>query len=128
MPRWDNRHWAVCPGPRANIHLGAAHGCSKNKKSNAFIQDKQLKINKPQYVVFEWIPYNQFSNIKEEENGFATAIWNDGLLEYNKDSKKYERRLNEKVLKYLYNSQNIDTEFLNEVWNSLFNLNFLIHY
>ena len=46
----------------------------------------QLKIDGPFDVVFEWIPYNQFSDIKEiGRGGFATvysAIWKDGPLKY----------------------------------------------
>ena len=42
---------------------------SGNKKIDKFIQKMQLKIGKPNDTVFEWIPYNQFNNIKEI--GFA---------------------------------------------------------
>ena len=42
----------------------------------------QLKIDKYSDIIFEWIPYNQFSDIKEiGRGGFATvysAIWKDG--------------------------------------------------
>jgi hypothetical protein len=48
--------------------------------------------------------------------GFVTAIWKDGPLEFNKDSKNYERNSNKKVaLKYLYNSLNTSNEFFNNV-------------
>ena len=61
----------------------------------------------------------QFSDIQEiGRGGFATvysAIWNDGPLEYN-SYKEYTRNSNYKVaLKCLHNSQNITSEFLNEV-------------
>jgi hypothetical protein len=80
----------------------------------------QLKITSSLYIIFEWIPYNQFNNVKEiDKGGFATiysAIWKDGPLFYNADKKKYTRHLEKKVaLKCLYNSQNITKEFLNEV-------------
>ena len=80
----------------------------------------QLKINRRSDIVFEWIPYNQFSNIKEiGRGGFATvysAIWKDGPLKYNEDNEEYTRRSNYKVaLKCLHNSQNITNKFLNEV-------------
>ncbi len=79
----------------------------------------QLKIEYCNDVIVEWIPYNQFYNIKEiENNGFATvhsAIWKDGQLHYNRHKIKFERNQNIKVaLKCLYNTQNIN-EFLNEV-------------
>ena len=68
-------------------------------------------------LIFEWIPYNQFSDIVEYE--FAklySAIWEDGPLYYNKDENKYIRSQNMKVnLKCFSNSQNIIDEFLNKV-------------
>ena len=78
----------------------------------------QLKIDSPWDKVFEWISYNQFSDIKEiGRGGFATvysAIWKDGLLKW--DEEEYTRDSNYKVaLKCLHNSQNITNEFLNEV-------------
>ena len=80
----------------------------------------QLKINNRNDIIFEWIPYNQFSDIKEiGRGGFATvysAIWKDGPLNYNKDIVKYTRNPDKKIaLKCLHNSQNITNEFLNEV-------------
>ena len=38
---------------------------SKNEKVDNFIQEMQLKINYYNNIIFEWIPYNQFDNIKE---------------------------------------------------------------
>ena len=86
---------------------------SGNEKINNFIEHVRD-------IVFEWIPYNQFSNIKEiGRGGFATvysAIWKDGPLNYDYDNFKYTRNSNYKVaLKCLHNSQNITNEFLNEV-------------
>ena len=83
------------------------------------VKEMQLKIDKYNDILFEWIPYNQFSDIKEiSRGGFSTvysAIWKDGLLEWNYDD-KYTRSSNFKVaLKCLHNSQNITNEFLNEV-------------
>ena len=80
----------------------------------------QLKINDSHDIVFEWIPYNQFSDIKEiGRGGFATvysAIWKDGPLKYDEDDEEYTRESYQKVaLKCLHNSQNITNEFLNEV-------------
>ena len=94
---------------------------SKNKKIDNLIQDMRLKIDSPLDIVFEWIPYNQFSDIEEIGQGFATlysAIWKDGLLEYDKYNEEYTRESNYKIvaLKYLHNSQNIGDEFLNEVY------------
>ena len=82
----------------------------------------QLKIDSPSGTVFEWVPYDQFSDIKEiGRGGFATvysAIWKDGPLEYKYVDKEYiyTRKSNYKVaLKCLHNSQNIINEFLNKV-------------
>jgi hypothetical protein len=46
-----------------------------------FIQGIQLK-NKYDDIVFEWIPYNQFNDIKyiDIKGNFALATWNDGPL------------------------------------------------
>ena len=91
-----------------------------NEKIDNFIQKMQLKIGSLSDIVFEWIPYNQFSDIKEISRvSFATvysAIWKDGPLEYGKSyTKEYTRNSDYKVaLKCLHNSQNITNEFLNE--------------
>ena len=79
----------------------------------------QLKINHYDDIVFEWIPYNQFNDIKKiSDDGFTkiySAIWKDGPLHYIDIERKYTRKPNERfALKYLCNSQNFD-EFLNKV-------------
>ena len=91
---------------------------SGDKQIDNFIQEMQLKRSSHDDTVFEWIPYNRFYNIKEISKGdFATihsAIWEDGPLYYG--YKGYTRKSDKRViLKYLYNSQNITNEFLNEV-------------
>src|SRR4051794_4579483 len=95
---------------------------SGNEKIDNCIQEMQLKINQYDDIVFEWIPYNQFSDIKEiGRGGFATvysAIWKDGQLKYNISNTEYTSTYyaDQKVaLKCLHNSQNITNEFLNEV-------------
>jgi hypothetical protein len=86
---------------------------SGNKRIDDFIHEMQLKIDKYYDIVFEWIPYDQFNDIKKVgQGGFATvysAIWKDGPLEYKKDIEKYVRCFpNKKIaLKCLHNSQNI---------------------
>ena len=103
-----------------NLKENFTNWTSGNKKIDDFIQEMQLKINNQHDIIFEWIPYNQFSDINEiGRGGFATvysAIWKDGPLDYNKNNKEYTRILSKKVaLKCLHNSQNITDEFLNEV-------------
>jgi hypothetical protein len=88
----------------------------ENQQISNFILEEQLKINNSYDIVFEWIPYDQFDYIKEVRKGFATAVWKNGSLEYNSQSKKYERKLNEKVvLKYLYNLNDNSHEYLSKV-------------
>jgi len=91
---------------------------SGNEKIDDFIQGMQLKIESENEIVFEWVPYNQFSDIKEIGKDNSTkvysAVWKDGPLDYVKY--EYLRIQNEKItLKYLCNSQNISDEILNEV-------------
>ncbi|EXX65131.1 Ste20p [Rhizophagus irregularis DAOM 197198w] len=105
-----------------------ARWTSGNEKIDNFIQEMQLKINKFNNTIVEWIPYNQFNYIKEiGKGGFATvysAIWMDGPLRYDYNKKEYKRKPNEEVaLKRLNNSQNITDEFLSEVKNYSINHN-----
>ncbi|UZO17065.1 uncharacterized protein OCT59_008427 [Rhizophagus irregularis] len=85
------------------------HTCiSGNEKINNFIQNRQLKIINYNDIVLEWIPYNQFDEIKEiGKNGFITvysAIWKDGPLHYQYG--EYTRDSNKNVaLKCLHNLQ-----------------------
>ncbi|GES83225.1 kinase-like domain-containing protein [Rhizophagus clarus] len=89
---------------------------SGNKEIDNFVQEMQLKTDD---IVFEWIPYNKFYEIKEiYKNSLATiysAIWRDGPLnEYYKYS--YKRNSNKNViLKQLNNSQNLTQFVMNEV-------------
>src|SRR3954464_11903962 len=103
-----------------NLKGNFTNWTSGNEKIDELIQEMQLKINNPRDIVFEWIPYNQFSDIEEiGKGGFSTvnsAIWKDGPLKFKYGNEKYTRKSNQKVaLKCLYNSQNITNEFLNEV-------------
>ncbi|UZO14373.1 uncharacterized protein OCT59_005832 [Rhizophagus irregularis] len=83
-------------------------------------QINDLKQNFTNWTSVEWIPYNQFNDIKEidddDYNIIYSAIWTDGPLKYNYDKIERKRIPNKKVaLKYLVNSQNnIINEFLNE--------------
>jgi hypothetical protein len=105
---------------------------SGNEKIDKFIQEKQLKIKDHNDVVFEWIPYNQFSKIKEtSRNDLITlysAIWKDGplykknnsnanyLLNYYDNNNEYTRNSNKEVtLKCLHNSTNPIEFVINEV-------------
>ncbi|EXX77630.1 hypothetical protein RirG_022090 [Rhizophagus irregularis DAOM 197198w] len=94
---------------------------SGNKEIDDFIQEMQLKTNNLN-IVFEWIPYNQFNEIKETgKNSLITlysAIWKDGSLHYQYG--RYKRDSNKEiVLKCLHNSQNPVESIINEVKNHL---------
>ncbi|POG60729.1 uncharacterized protein OCT59_026091 [Rhizophagus irregularis] len=95
---------------------------SKNETIDNFIQQRQLEANANGRldIILEWIPYNQFFDIKEiGKGGFATiysATWKGGPLNYSVHKSKYARILDKIVaLKCLHNSQNITDEFLNEI-------------
>ncbi|EXX56421.1 hypothetical protein RirG_216370 [Rhizophagus irregularis DAOM 197198w] len=94
---------------------------SGNGRIDNFIQEVQLKT---EYfgddIVFEWIPYNQFYEIKETSKNLAitlySVIWRDGPLDWNKQDNKYARVPNKKVaLKRLHYSQNHINFVINEV-------------
>ncbi|CAB5369249.1 unnamed protein product [Rhizophagus irregularis] len=89
------------------------------KKIDNFIQKKQIEIKDTRDIVFEWIPYNQFTNINEMNEDSLSAIWMDGPLYWETRNKNYTRKSNVGVvLEYSRNIQSID-EFLNEVKQSL---------
>jgi hypothetical protein len=93
----------------------------ENEKISNLIQEMKLNINhnsSESDVIFEWIPYDQFNDIKKiGKGGFSTiysAIWTDGLLYYKYG--KWKRKSNIRVaLKCLHNSQNFLDKFINEV-------------
>jgi hypothetical protein len=82
---------------------------SEDKIIDDFIQE--MLFNN---TIFEWIPYNQFNEIKEiGKNNLMivySAIWKDGpLLNNKRDANK------EVALKCLQNSQNNIELLINEV-------------
>jgi hypothetical protein len=92
---------------------------SGNKKIDDFIRERQLNINYSD-IVFEWIPYNHFKEIKETgKNSSITvysAIWRSGPLYYNSNSSIFSRDSNMEVaLKCLHNLQNPVDSLINEV-------------
>jgi hypothetical protein len=94
----------------------------ENKKINDLIQEMRLNIDhNSSYhnMIFEWIPYDQFNDIKKiGKGGFSTvysAIWKNGLLSYNYNAKWIKIPNTRVALKCLCNSQNFIDEFINEV-------------
>ena len=97
-----------------NLRENYANWTSGNIEIDNYIQEWQHHRSD---LIFEWIPYNQFDNIKEIiKSDFTTvysATWIDGPLEY--VDYEWERTPNKKVaLKCLINSQSIN-EFLKKV-------------
>ena len=114
--------YGISQNPDTGDYILVFNWISGNKKIDSFIiQERQLKINSNYNdIILEWIPYNQFNEIKETgKNNIMTvysAIWKDGPLKYNTDKMKYERNSNEiVVLRCLHNSQNMINEVLNKV-------------
>jgi hypothetical protein len=100
-----------------NLNQNFINWTSGNEKIDNLIQEMQLDIDKKWDLVFEWIPFNQLNDIKEEifTNEYL-AIWKDGPLNYDKVKNEYLRNHhNIKVALKLYNFQIITNEFLNEV-------------
>ena len=92
---------------------------SGNKEIDEFIQNFQLNATNL-FEVLEWIPYDRFENIKYlAEGGFGTvykAEWIDGYIKsWNIDQNKWIRYELDVVLKCLNDSQNLATDFLQEV-------------
>jgi hypothetical protein len=94
------------------------------EKIDNLVQEIQSRIGKPNNIIFEWIPYEQFKNIKEVDKDVKifSAIWKDGPLYYKSrtvfSKNKYVRSQNKQVtLKHLYNTRKITNVFLNEVRN-----------
>jgi hypothetical protein len=106
-----------------NLEQNFTKWTSGNEKINSLIQKMQLEINYQWETIFEWIPYNQLYNIEKKISTIYSAIWKDGPLRYSRIKNKYTREQhNAKVILKLYNLQNTNDEFLNEVCNIFFNL------
>ncbi|CAB5388479.1 unnamed protein product [Rhizophagus irregularis] len=108
---WDK--WCN-PCQVKNLKENFKNWTSGNEKIDEFIQEMQLKVNSSHNIIFEWISYDQFSDIKKIGNTIYSALWNDGKLKYNRYKKEWTRVQVEINLK-LFNSQNTIDEFLNKV-------------
>ncbi|CAB5297974.1 unnamed protein product [Rhizophagus irregularis] len=105
----------------SNLKKNFTNWTSKNEKIDKFIQDMQLKIHDYSNIIVEWIPYEQFNNIKKiNKDGYitiCTAIWKNGQLNYDRYKKIYQRNLidkNQKINLKFYNLQDNADEFFNE--------------
>jgi hypothetical protein len=119
--RYTDVNYKWCKSCQINyLKRNFTNWTSENEKIDQFIQEMQLKINKYDDTVFEWISYSQFNSINEifndEHITVYSAAWKDGPLNYNKSRYEYIRNQNEDVtLKCFNNSQNIADIFLNKV-------------
>ncbi|EXX57061.1 Rad53p [Rhizophagus irregularis DAOM 197198w] len=126
--KYTNKFYKWCKPCEINyLKKNFTNWTSGNEKVNNFIQEFQLKINRYNNIIVEWIPYNQFDNIKEiGKNDLFTiysAIWKNGQLIYDKNERIYKRNLknqNEIVTLKSFNSQNITEEFFNKSNNSVY--------
>jgi hypothetical protein len=103
-----------------SIIKSVANWTSGNEKIDDFIQEVQLMFKKYNDAIVEWIPYNQFNDVKEiNKSNFSavySAIWKDGPLQHDEHYEELRRVSNKEViLKYSYNSQNIVNDLLYEV-------------
>src|SRR5581483_1918874 len=67
-----------------NLKKNFTKWTSGNKQIDSFIQRRQLEIDYNDKL-FEWIPYNQFNEVKEicKSDLITTAVWKNGPLYYN---------------------------------------------
>ncbi|GES95326.1 kinase-like domain-containing protein [Rhizophagus clarus] len=107
---------------KENIEKNFINWTSGNEIIDSIIQIKQSKYS-GDGAVFEWIPYNEFIDIKDiGDNFLTTAIWKKGPLRYDKDEKEWTKESYKKIkLRFLYDLQNITDEFTNKVESYLSN-------
>jgi hypothetical protein len=120
-----------------DLKLNFMNWTSENKMIDYLIQRIQGLQLRMINIVFEWIPYNQFNDIKQIKKSTnnldnemiyssdEVAIWKDGPLNYDRFQKELIRESNKKVaLKYLHNSlmRNVQDakELKKEVWKQYF--------
>jgi hypothetical protein len=125
----QNEYCEICYEPYENIKEEWCQLCqtnylktnfenwtSKNEVIDDFIQEIQLKSHSFDRII-EWIPYNQFNDIKElnKSSTFTiySAIWKNGPLSYKMEWIREPNK--EIVLKRIHNSQNMINEFLYKV-------------
>ncbi|CAB4418665.1 unnamed protein product [Rhizophagus irregularis] len=97
---------------------------SGNHDVDEFIQKVQLKAEKFKSVI-EWIEYDKFEYVEYlAKGGFGTtfkAVWKDGYIDdWDYVNNQWKRIGETKVaLKCLHNSQDITTDFLNEIESNI---------
>ncbi|GBC01604.1 hypothetical protein RclHR1_04260004 [Rhizophagus clarus] len=113
--------WWCKPCNAKHFQQNFKNWTSGNDDIDKLIQDTQLSAD-DNYEILEWIPYNKLYDIEYiAKGGFGKvyrAKWIDGYIWSwdNKVQNWYRHSSNEFVaLKSLYNSENVTSEFINEV-------------
>ena len=104
---------------------------SGNSEIDNFIKDTIYNAKRNKYVSYprflEWVPFDRFEDIKQiDKGGFAkvySAKWIDGQAKYTKQDdgswKKSEPEPKTVALKRLNGSQNMSSDYLNEVFKNM---------
>src|ERR1051325_3275303 len=93
-----------------DLEIGFTNWTSGNEQIDELIREVRLKVSKSSDVIFEWIPYNQFDDIKKVgEGGFAkvySAMWRQKILiaESEEHIQVFEEKKVKVALKCLFNS------------------------
>ncbi|POG69182.1 hypothetical protein GLOIN_2v192254 [Rhizophagus irregularis DAOM 181602=DAOM 197198] len=114
--------YGISQNPFTGDYILILNLMSGNEKIDDFILERQLKISNYDDIVLEWIPYNQFNEIKETgKNNLIkvySATWKDGPLYKKNRQSNYTRNSNKEVaLKCLHNSQVFIDSLINKVRN-----------
>ncbi|GBC01498.1 hypothetical protein RclHR1_04200016 [Rhizophagus clarus] len=119
--KYTNKKYKWCLPCERNYFLNNfTNWTSGNEKIDLFIQEMQLKIEKWEDIIFEWIPYDQFNDVKEiSRNNFNiiySAIWKNSnymvmrYLTTNSNMEVNEYSINKNILKIYGISQNPETK------------------
>jgi hypothetical protein len=103
---YTNKQEKWCKSCQINsLKKNFSNWSSGNEKIDKIIQRKQLTIDDPNDIIFEWIPYDQFIIKETGKDGLSTVYlvtWKDGPLYW--DRREYARESDKTVvLKSLQN-------------------------
>src|SRR5581483_8133382 len=129
--KYTNMYYSWCkPCEINNLKKNFTKWTSGNKQIDSFIQERQLEVDYYNKLVFEWIPYNQFNDVKglgkSDLTSIYSAVWRNGPLYYDYHNKKEWKRESYKKVVLKYFLQNLVDELLNEVRNFFINILILI--
>ncbi|EXX55140.1 kinase-like domain-containing protein [Rhizophagus irregularis DAOM 181602=DAOM 197198] len=135
QPTLDGKLWCKECVPHCIIEGWTSENNDIDKFIKDTIYNAKLKYDinaKVEYPLFlEWVPFDRFEDVEQiGEGGFSkvySAIWIDGKAEYFRQDDGSWKKRNPKpikvALKKLNESQNISTNYLNEIktfWNIYF--------